>query len=843
MHLLNRFAHSLVLIAALTVLPAQLPAQQDRALQTPATLGLEIHALTRLLAEVHYNRDAVTPSRYSEVIPDYMADLDGQHLFFLGSDKQNFVARYSADALYYNVTALDKIDPAYDIFAVYQKRVTDRVAWISAFLDKGVSLATNDTYTIDRAKAEWPATSAQADDLWSRRIRFDVIKEVLNKKTLAEAKTNIRKRYQRLLKNLGDIENNDLSEMFLASIARLYDPHSTYFSADTYEDFSIQMRLQLVGIGALLSIEEDQCVIKEIIPGGPADLDKQLKPNDKIISVAQDNKEPVEVIGMKLRKIVDMIRGEKGTRVHLLVEPAEGATSATRKEIVITRNVVNLDSARAHAAIFEVPGPDGKTTLPIGVITLPTFYGPDMSGQGKAQNSATKDIAELIKRLKDAKIKGLVLDLRRNGGGLLSEAISLTGLFIKQGPVVQVRSYYGEVKVDKVDNNPASPVAYDGPMTVLVSRFSASASEIVAGALQNYGRAIIVGDSSTHGKGSVQTVVEMKNVIPKLAYSAEKSGATKLTVQKFYLPNGSSTQLKGVIPDIILPSIDDYLPIGEADLPHALAWDEIPSSTFDGKPLDAAALLPLRTASQTRLANLPEFNYLKRAIDWFKVRQDQKTVSLNLKARTRQKAEDAAFKKKMDAERKQLGLGDYKFTEVMLAPPPPPRIKAANKDDDSTQDDEMSTDENERYISMDIPLNESLRVVIDKLTIEDGTKEAGERAAVEAEHARLAKEKDALECEARRLAEQQKKEAIIADAARRDSQLRLAEAEQQKRELADRESARLAALTSRQAIGVQATKRILLGKSILPPDYKRRNHYYMQIDLLNTAPLPSTSNK
>ncbi|MBW8782237.1 MAG: carboxy terminal-processing peptidase [Verrucomicrobia bacterium] len=726
MHHPIRFARGLFLMTALAAFVPQSPAQSERAPNTSPTLGLEIRALIHLLEEVHYNRDAVRPASYADVIPDYMSDLDGQRLFFLGSDKRDFVTRYKPDALYWNIASLGKIEPAYDVFAVYKQRVTDRVAWISDALKKDINLATKDTYILDRTKAEWPATAAEADDLWAKRLRFEVIKELLNKKPLEEAKTNVRKRYERMLKNMADIESSDLSEMFLTSIAHLYDPHSNYFSANTYEDFGIQMRLQLVGIGALLGIEEDQCVIKEIIPGGPADLDKKLKPNDKIVAVAQDGSESVEVIGMKLRKIVDMIRGAKGTRVHLLVEPAEGASSVTRKEIVLTRDVVNLDSARAHAAIFEVPDTDGKT-VPIGVITLPAFYGPDMSGNDKAQNSATKDIAELIKRLQAANIKGLVLDLRRNGGGLLSEAISLTGLFIKQGPVVQVRSYYGDIKVDD-DDDPA--VAYDGPLAVLVSRFSASASEIVAGALQNYGRAVIVGDSSTHGKGSVQTVVEMKNVIPQLARSPEKSGATKLTVQKFYLPSGSSTQLKGVVPDIVLPSVDDYLPIGETDLPHALAWDEIPSSTFDGKPLPASVLLPLRTASQGRQAKLPEFDYLKRAITWFKERQDQKAISLNLKERTQQKEEDAAFKKKMDSERKHLAEADYKFTEVMLAPPPPPRIKADKKDDDGDNgDDALLPDENERYIPVDIPLRESLRVLTDELHLNPSGKESIDRAA------------------------------------------------------------------------------------------------------------------
>lgn len=725
-HFLKRIANSLILLAALSsTLSAEVANKpEELTFQTSETLKREIQTLVRLLEEVHYNRDAVTPASYAEVIPDYMGDLDGQHLFFLKSDKDLFIERYKPELLYNNIRYLGQIDPAYEIFTLYKKRVTDRVAWVSATLDKDLDLTASDTYTFDRTKAEWPETSATSDELWGKRLRFEVIKEILNKKAPKESKMIVRKRYQRLLKNLGEIESRDLSEMFLTTITSLYDPHSTYFSADTYEDFGIQMRLQLVGIGALLSLEEDECLIKEIIPGGPADLDKQLKPNDKIIAVTQEGAEPIEVIGMKLRKIIEMIRGTKGTRVHLTIEPSAGAGSGTRKEVVLTRDVVNLDSARAHAAIFEVPDPEGKS-FPLGVITLPAFYGPDMSGEGKAQNSATKDIAELIKRLKAANVKGIVLDLRRNGGGLLSEAISLTGLFIKQGSVVQVRSYSGEIKVDD-DDDPA--VAYDGPLTVLVSRFSASASEIVAGALQNYGRAVIIGDSSTHGKGSVQTIVEMKNFVPKRADSAEKTGATKITIQKFYLPNGSSTQLKGVVPDIVLPSIDDYLPIGESDLPHALAWDVIPSSAFDAKPLTPAFLAPLRAASLARQEKIPEFDYLKRSINWFKDRQNEKSISLNLKSRTKEKKDDVAFKKKMDAERKKLTLEDYKFTEVMIAPPPPPRIKADKKDDETSPDDDLSTDENERYPPVDIPLREALRVLTDEITIDPAAKEIAERA-------------------------------------------------------------------------------------------------------------------
>jgi carboxyl-terminal processing protease len=710
MHLFTRLSR----LARFALIPllfiAGACAEQESRFRAPPLLDIEARTLIKLLEEVHYNRDAVKTATYAEVIPDYLTALDGQRLFFLETDKAVFVERYKPDSLYWTLTSMGKIDAAYAIFTVYQKRVTDRVEWIQQVLKGEFDLTTNDSYLIDRSKAAWPATVDAADSLWNQRLRFELIKELLNKKTIEEAKKNVGKRYARLLKNMGDMESSDISEMFLGCIARLYDPHSTYFSADTYEDFGIQMRLQLVGIGALLSIEDDQCVIKDVIPGGPADLDKQIKANDKIISVAQDGGEPVEVIGMKLRKIVDMIRGAKGTRVHLLIEPVDGATSATRKQIVITRNVVNLDSSRAHGAIFEVPDAEGKIT-PIGVITLPTFYGPDMSSEGKAQNSATKDIEDILTRMKAARIHGLVLDLRRNGGGLLSEAISLTGLFIKNGPVVQVRAYSGEIKVDD-DDDPS--IAYDGPLTVLVSRFSASASEIVAGALQNYGRAVIVGDSSTHGKGSVQTVLELRNLVPQLARGGAKSGATKLTVQKFYLPNGESTQLKGVEPDVVLPSVNNFLPIGESDLPHALAWDHIASSRFNGQPLAPAQLTPLVTASAQRQSHLAEFDYQRRAIEWFKTRQEQKSASLNLEQRQLEKVADETFKKNMKAERKKLAAADYKFAEVLLAPPPPPRAKSAKKDDDATaEDDEPEEDENERYPSADIPLREALRVVQD----------------------------------------------------------------------------------------------------------------------------------
>lgn len=703
----------LVALTTVALLSTAVFGKADRTFTPPPTLALETRTLIKLLEDAHYNRDAVKPEDYREVIPNYMSDLDGLRLIFLESDKAEFLDKY-AGGLYWNIASLGSIEPAFDIFKRYERRAEERAKWVFEQLEGDFDLTTDETYMTDRKNAPWPATAAEADQLWQKRLKFEILQEMLNDQDLAAAKEKVRKRYERMLKNIADIETVEIGELFLANVARIYDPHSTYFSADTYEDFGIQMRLQLVGIGALLGVEEDYCVVKEIIAGGPADLDSRLKPNDKIIAVAQETGEPVDVIGMKLRKIVDLIRGEKGTQVRLTIQPADAPDPSVRKEIVLTRNVVNLDSARAHAAIFEVPDAEGNLS-PIGVITLPAFYGPDSSQEGE-QNSATRDVAELLRQLEEAGIEGLVLDLRDNGGGLLTEAIDLTGLFIQSGPVVQVRSFYGEVKVDSDENR---DVAYAGPLAVLVSKFSASASEIVAGALQNYGRAVVIGDNSTHGKGTVQTIVEMSGLLSRAAPKlADKTGATKLTIQKFYLPSGSSTQLRGVVPDIVLPSIENHLPTGEKDLPHALVWDEIPTSFFEGEPLDARILKPLREASLERQQSLEEFAYLRESIDWFKHRQDQKSVSLNIAIREAQKEADKEFRKRMEAERDRLREHNYAYREFLLAPKPEKNKRAEPETEGvDGEDDELSTDEPEGYARLDIQLREALRVVNDAVAI------------------------------------------------------------------------------------------------------------------------------
>ncbi len=721
---------SALLLAPLFLLaePAPVPTAPATSSPAPATAGprklepsdslrQELKALIRLLEEVHFNRDKITPASYAELIPNTFKALDGQKLFLLAPDLAEFQERNRPESLYWTLSQAGRLDAAFSIYSRYEQRVRDRIAWIQKRLPGDFDFETDDAYEFDRRELPWPADAAASDALWEKRIKFELLQEILNNKSLDDARAKVSKRYERLLRNLDDFDANDIAEVFLTAIAGLYDPHSTYFSPDTYEDFGINMRLQLFGIGALLGLEDDLCVLKEIIPGGPADLSRQLKPNDKILAVAQGDGEFVEIVGMKLRRIVQMIRGEKGTKVRLLVQPADAADSAVRREILLVRDLINLDSARAHGAVFQVPDANGQTR-PYGVITLPTFYGREREN-AKDQNSASADIAELIKRLKAENIEGMVLDLRRNGGGLLSEAVELAGLFIPAGPVVQIKNYAGEVKIDE-DGNHA--VAYAGPLVVLTDRFSASASEIVAGALQNYGRAVVVGDSSTHGKGTVQTVVEMDRVIPARSRLGATTGATKVTVQKFYLPNGASTQLKGVVPDIIMPSIDEFLPIGEQDLPHALPWDEISPSFFDATPITPKDFVTLREQSKARMDKLPEFALLKKSIDRFKERQAEKTISLKLETRRSGKAEDKTFADETKAARKALEASEaYAFKEIFIAPPPPPRIKADKKTGEDAPDDadgglDGEPDDEEadaRYRKMDVYLRESLRILQD----------------------------------------------------------------------------------------------------------------------------------
>ncbi len=487
-------------------------------------------------------------------------------------------------------------------------------------------------------------------------------------------------RYQRSLRMFADWNNQDVLGEYLTALAHVYDPHSDYFNNEQVQQFQISMNLALFGIGAELKFDDGYCRISKLMAGGPAFKDKQLKPGDRIVAVAQSNQPPVDVIEMNLNKTVQLIRGPKGTEVQLTVIPEH--ESAPRTVIRLIRDEIPLPDSAAKGKIIELPGQTGATKR-LGVINLPSFYAPmgpsARSGKDSSGEYTSVDVAKLLTKFKTEKVGGVILDLRYNGGGSLEEAIRLAGLFIKEGPMVQVKTSDGRVIVAP-DPDPTS--LYDGPLIVLTSRFSASASEIVAAALQDYGRALIVGDISTHGKGTVQSVNYITNYL-RLDDPEKNNGALKVTVQKFYRASGVSTQLKGVLPDIVLPNVWNYSKdIGESALDHPLECDKIDSANYDRLDLVQPYLADLLKRSTARVATNKDFDYVRDDIERFRKRQEDKTVSLNEKQRLKEMAEDKARAEAQKKERLARQEPDQKVYELSLKqadlPGLPPPVQKTN---------------------------------------------------------------------------------------------------------------------------------------------------------------------
>lgn len=584
----------------------------------------------------HYKQKSFSDIDSGELISKYIENLDGSKVFFLKEDIDFLVQRFSG-SLKPTYLYVGDLFPAFEIYNIYKERVEDRLDWVTRRLGQPFILDSDATYLIDREDADWPDNAQQADQLWDKRLTNEIIMELLEDETMEMALGKISKRYERTRKFVDEIEIHNVQETFLTSLAQLYDPHSNFFSWDSAQEFDIQISNALVGIGAQLRDVDGYCVIERLIPGGPAEMSGSLHPGDKIIAVGQGDSEAVDVVDMKLRKIVQMIRGESGTEVRLTVIPAQ---SANRKVVNLSREKVELTANLASADLYEMPGASGEPRR-IGVIDLPSFYGEGAFGEGNLSTSG--DVEELINKLKEEQIDGLVLDLRNNGGGRLDEAVKLTGLFISKGPVVMKRSYNGDVEEDW-DRN--ASVAWDGPLVILVSRSSASASEIVAGALQSLGRAVIVGDEATHGKGTVQAPLPLRSIMRSVPFSSSlEVGTVKVTIQQFYLPNGDSTQNRGVLADISLPSVNMFMLKGEADLDNALSWDHIAPIIYqlperqnpDFTMVSDSLLQDLNSKSARRLDELEEFEYLKESISWYEQRHEKKTVSLNLEERRKEK--------------------------------------------------------------------------------------------------------------------------------------------------------------------------------------------------------------
>jgi carboxyl-terminal processing protease len=544
----------------------------------------------------------------------------------------------------------------------------------------------------------------------------------LEKENAEEIVKIITRRYSRQLRMLREFESDDALQIYLTALARVYDPHSDYMGKPSADNFNISMKLSLFGIGALLRSEDGYVKIQELMPG-PAKKSKQIKPNDRIVAVAQGTNEPVEVVDMKLNKVVDLIRGPKGSEVRLTIIPVDAPNSSVRKVVALVRDEIKLENEEAKAKILDLPQPEGKS-FRLGIIDLPSFYA-DLEAPRKAgRKSTTTDVGRLLTKLKQENVKGIILDLRHNGGGSLEEAINLTGLFIKEGPVVQVRDPDGRVLVDSAHD---PEVVYDGPLVVLTSRFSASASEILAGALQDYGRAVIVGDISTHGKGTVQQLAQLAPFVRPP--TTNNLGSLKYTIRKFYRVSGSSTQLKGVIPDIVLPSINNYADVGEGSLQNALPWDTIRKADYEPINDVPPFLDELRRRSSERVDKDKDFAYVKQEIERYKKTKDEKTVSMNENERFQERKENEARaearKKELKARGEPAGT-TYDITLKLVDEPglPAPtvktnavaakEIKPSNHPGSDLTDDE---DKDEAPPAQDVNMDEAKRILQDLVTL------------------------------------------------------------------------------------------------------------------------------
>ncbi|MGH8093502.1 MAG: carboxy terminal-processing peptidase [Chthoniobacterales bacterium] len=729
---MNKFLRrSVALLPGLMVVA--LAAQPVCAKSDEEQIGLSVG---RLLEEGHYTHHPLDDEISRKLLTGYLEMLDFSHLFFTQKDVDAFTAKYG--------TALDddillgNLKPAHEIFAVFQKRVEDRVKKIKELLKQPMDFKTNETVLLSRQKAPWPKDEAEADDLWRKRIENELLQEKLSEHPIEPGPKLVERRYDRMLRNIHEEDDEEQVKLFLDALAQAYDPHSEYLSASDLKNFSINMGLSLVGIGAMLRSEDGYAKIESLVAGGPAQTSGRIKVGDRITAVAQGSKDFVDVRDMRLDKVVEQIRGKKGTKVRLLIIPANATDPSQRKTVELVRDEIKLKDQEARADIIIKKDRNGDP-VKLGWITLPSFYA-DMDSHKK---STTKDVLALLKRLKKEKIAGLVIDLRRNGGGSLEEAISLTGLFLKSGPVVQTKGANDRVVVS---TDPDPGIAYDGPLVVLTSRQSASASEIFAGALQDYGRAVIVGDKSTFGKGTVQTILEIGRFTSLLGNRSQDDGALKLTIQKFYRVAGGSTQLRGVSSDILLPTLTDLPEFGESALKNALPYDEVPPAKYtkwsDTHPL----FIPeLKIRSAARVAANPEFSYVTEDMERLRKKLDDNRISLNEDVRRHEVDAEKMRKEERSKERlarHQEEPSIYRLTletldnpklELIMYPgkiaeaKTKPDLKTAPEaapDPDDADDSDLDTGDDSKPAAIDPERDETLNILTDLVQLSAGPKTA-----------------------------------------------------------------------------------------------------------------------
>lgn len=631
------------------------PVQQNAIVTTETSLAEDIKPTaaqykaeelsTRILSNYHYRKTKLNDSLSSAIFDKYIDGIDHGRLYYLASDMAEFEKyRYSFD----DFLQKRELDVPFNMYNLFRKRYQERSEYIQTLLKtpKPFDYTVDESLNTDREKVAWAKSNEELNDTWRKYLKSEALDLKLAGKADSSVVKTMSDRYKNRDRGLSRIRTEQVFQMFMNAYAESLDPHTSYMAPTSADRFKQEMSQSVEGIGALLREEDNYIKIVEVIPGGPAFKGKQLKKEDKIIGVAQgDDGKFVDLVGWFVDDAVKLIKGPKGTVVRLQILSADALSSTPPKEIRLVREKIKLEDSRAKKEIVSVN--NGGKDYKIGVIDVPLFYRDFEGAQQKEKefSSTTRDVQKIITELQTENVDGIVIDLRNNGGGSLTEAVSLTGLFINRGPVVQVKEGQGEVEVQS-DNDPT--VAYNGPMAVMVNRFSASASEIFAAAIQDYKRGIIVGEQ-TYGKGTVQTLIDLNQWVPK---ETDQLGQVKLTVAKFYRINGSSTQLKGVMPDLEMPTAFKVNEYGEGSQPSALPWDQIASSKYEAtNDINEKIVSQLRDKHNHRLKSDEELKALAKTMDEFKKARENKVVSL---LESKRKVErDEAEKKR--AAMKQLG--------------------------------------------------------------------------------------------------------------------------------------------------------------------------------------------
>lgn len=601
-----------------------------RVIEPKSHYGFENQLITTILSRYHLRKLNLNDSLSSIIFDNYITTLDFSKSYFLKADIDEFEQyRNNFDDLLLK----GEVQIFFDIFNRYLKRVNEREDYIETLLDSEFDFATDEVFPLKRDSLEWAENLDELNDRWRKRIKNDAITYKLNDKDWDYIKSTLLKRYKNYARLLNQYNSEDVFQLAMNSYAQSIDPHTNYLSPVNSDNFKIDMSLSLEGIGARLQTEDDYTKIVEIIPGGPAAKSNLLNPDDKIIGVAQgEDGEFIDIIGWRITEAVKLIRGPKGTTVRLQIIPAKSDVNGKIKEISLVRDKVKIEDQSAKKEVIEINS--NSKAFKIGVIKIPSFY-IDFDGQRRGEKdfkSTTRDVRNLINELKSENVDGIIVDLRNNGGGSLNEAIELTGLFIKNGPVVQVKNSDGSIDIGE---DPDPNLVYDGPLAIMVNRFSASASEIFSAAIQDYGRGIILGEQ-TFGKGTVQNLIDLNRLSSR---QKGELGQVKLTVAKYYRINGGSTQHLGVIPDIIFPGYFEADEFGESAEKNALPWDQIEPTEYEVYNDISEFLTFLKKNHLNRMENNLEYQQLLQEIAEFRENRNRISLSLNLAQRKQEKEE------------------------------------------------------------------------------------------------------------------------------------------------------------------------------------------------------------